>query len=61
LQNVDERSAKRGHERMMERVAVFREAFANDKDDRSVSTIYVVMTFGSWHFTEMRDRKLCLY
>jgi len=49
LQNVDERAMKVGRERMMERVAVFREAFADDKDDRSspcvitaVSTPHVV-------------------
>jgi len=40
---MDERSAKRGHDRMMERVAVFREAFANDKDDRFAPTMYIVI------------------
>ena len=44
MQNVDDRSSKLGHQRMIERVAVFREAFADDKDDRFVAAckVYIV-------------------
>jgi len=42
LQNMDERSTKLGHQRMMERVAVFREAFSDDKDDGFVAFQHLI-------------------